>query len=131
MTTEVRVAVLAGGALGTLLRLLVAEVVGVTTFPVATLLVNLAGAYLLGRLAGSLPDASPRVRAFLGAGVLGSFTTFSALAVDVVALGFRPLLLLAYAVATVAGGLWLARLGRSHGGGVAERAEAQDVEVAP
>lgn len=131
MTTEVRVAVLAGGAIGTLLRWLVATIVGVTTFPVATLLVNLVGAYLLGRLAGSLPDASPRVRAFLGAGLLGSFTTFSAVVVDVVALGFRPFLLLVYAAATVAGGLWVARLGRDHGGVAAGRREAPDVEVAP
>ena len=131
MTTEVRVAILAGGGAGTLLRWVVAEVVGVTTFPLATLLVNLVGAYLLGRLAGSLPDASPRVRAFLGAGLLGSFTTFSALVVDVVALGFQPLLLVLYAVATVAGGLWLARLGRDQGGVAAERRAARDVGVAP
>ena len=131
MTTEVRVAVLAGGGVGTLLRWLVAEVVDVTTFPLATLLVNLLGAYLLGRLSRALPDAPASVRAFLGAGLLGSFTTFSAIVVDVVALGFRPGLLVAYAGVTVAGGIWLARLGRDHGGVSAESRAAPDAEVAP
>lgn len=115
MNTEVRLAVLVGGAIGTALRIAVAAVVPVTRFPVATLLVNLVGAYLLGRLAGAMPDAAPRVRAFVGTGVLGSFTTFSAVAVDVVALGGRPLLLLVYALATLAGGVTAARLGRDHG----------------
>lgn len=115
MSTQVRVAILVGGAVGTGLRIGVAAVVPVTSFPVATLLVNLLGAYLLGRLAGAMPDAPPRVRAFVGTGVLGSFTTFSAVAVDVVALGGQPLLLVVYALATLAGGLVLARLGRDHG----------------
>lgn len=115
MTNEVRLAVVAGGAVGTLLRVGVNAVVPVTTFPLATLLVNLLGAYLLGRLAGSMPHAPPRIRAFVGTGVLGSFTTFSALAVDVVALGHQPLLLVVYALATLVGGLTLARLGRDQG----------------
>ena len=116
MSTQVRFAILAGGAVGTGLRAAVAALVPLDTVPLATLLVNLLGAYLLGRLAGAMPDAPPRVRAFLGVGVLGSFTTFSAIAVDVVALGHRPVVLAAYALATLAGGLALARLG--HDGGV-------------
>ncbi len=115
MTTHVRLAVLAGGAVGTGLRAGVAAVLPLDAFPLATLLVNLLGAYLLGRLAGSMPDAPPRVRAFVGVGVLGSFTTFSAIAVDVVALGDRPVLLAVYAMATLAGGLALARLGHASG----------------
>lgn len=115
MSTQVRLAVIAGGAVGTGLRAVVAAVVPLDTFPAATLLVNLLGAYLLGHLAGSMPDAPPRVRAFLGVGVLGSFTTFSAIAVDVVALGHRPVLLAVYALATLVGGLALARLGQDRG----------------
>ena len=115
MQTEVRLAILLGGAVGTGLRLLVDALVPVATFPLATLLVNLVGAYVLGRLAGAMPHAPPRVRAFVGTGVLGSFTTFSAVAVDLVALGGRPLVLATYAVATLAGGLGAARLGRAQG----------------
>lgn len=115
MNVDIRFAVLAGGAVGTGLRLGVAAAVPPTTFPVATLLVNLVGAYLLGWLSGAMPEAPARVRAFVGTGVLGSFTTFSALAVDVVALGPAPLLLAVYAVATLAGGLLAARAGRGHG----------------
>lgn len=121
MDAQTRLAILLGGVGGTGLRLLVDAVVPVATFPLATLLVNLLGAYLLGRLAGAMPHAPPRVRAFVGTGVLGSFTTFSAVAVDLVALGGRPLLLVAYAMATLAGGLAAARLGRSHGVGAAAR----------
>ena len=115
MNAQVRLAVLVGGAVGTALRIGVAAVVPVARFPLATLLVNLVGAYLLGRLAGAMPDAAPRVRAFVGTGVLGSFTTFSAVAVDVVALGGQPLLLVVYALSTLGGGLVLARVGRDHG----------------
>lgn len=131
MTTEMRVAVAAGGVAGTALRMLVAQAVDVGTFPLATLLVNLAGAYALAWLAAALPHAPARVRAFLGTGLLGSFTTFSALAVDVVALGHRPLLGALYAVATLGGGLALARLGLHHGdGGGPQPAERMEPEVA-
>lgn len=126
MHTQVRLAILVGGAVGTGLRLLVDALVPVATFPLATLLVNLLGAYLLGRLAGSMPHAPPRVRAFVGTGVLGSFTTFSAVAVDLVALGGRPLLLAVYALATLGGGLLVARFGRAQG---AEAAAARPEEV--
>lgn len=115
MDVQVRLAVAAGGAVGTLLRIAVNVAVPVRVSPLATLFVNLVGAYLLGRLAGSMPDASPRARAFVGTGILGAFTTFAAVAVDVVALGHAPLLLAVYAIATLAGGLTVARLGRDQG----------------
>ena len=115
MSTQVRLAVLAGGVVGTGLRVAVAAVVPVASFPLATLLVNLVGAFALGVLAGSRPDAPPRLRAFLGTRVLGSFTTFSALAVDVVALGDRAGLLAVYALVSMAGGLALARMGVARG----------------
>lgn len=111
MTTEVRAAVLVGGIVGTLLRLLVVAVVPPDTFPLGTLLANLVGAFALAVLAGWMPDADSRLRALVGTGVLGSFTTFSAIAVDVVALGARPLASAVYVVVTLAGGLLVARLG--------------------
>lgn len=44
-------------------------------FPAGTLLVNLSGAFLLGLLAGAAGDGEARL--LLGAGLLGSYTTFS------------------------------------------------------
>lgn len=82
-------AVIAGGALGTGLRLAVDTALphGGAEFPLGTLLVNLAGAFLLGLLvARAWPVAPDWLRAGLGAGLLGSFTTFSALALSAVEL---------------------------------------------
>lgn len=56
------------------------------TFPVTTLVVNVAGAALLGYLVGRVPVRGERdeaVRLLLGTGVLGGFTTFSTVAVEV------------------------------------------------
>ena len=98
------VAVAAGGATGTLLRVLghTLRPQASGAFPWTTLGENLLGAFLLGWVAAWLlarwspghtgsrtaPQASPetlsslRARLFLTTGVLGSFTTFSALAVE-------------------------------------------------
>jgi CrcB protein len=73
----------AGGAVGALARGVVVELVPVLGWPAiaATQAVNLAGAVALGVLVGLLEVRGPRPRwrAFLGVGVLGSFTTFSTL----------------------------------------------------
>ena len=78
-----------GGAVGTALREAVALVVpGVGQLPVATLAVNILGAFLLGLLLEALvrrgPDEGRRrtLRLLLGTGLLGGFTTYSALATD-------------------------------------------------
>jgi fluoride exporter len=127
VTRELRVAVMAGGALGTLLRWVVATLVDIGAFPLATLLVNLIGAFSLAWLAGARSHASDRERAFLGTGLLGSFTTFSAIAVDMVALGGRPLLAGTYAVTTLAGGLAVAHLGLRIGRAAAPHGAAHHV----
>lgn len=44
-------------------------------FPAGTLAVNLSGAFLLGLLAGAAVEGDSRL--LLGAGLLGSYTTFS------------------------------------------------------
>jgi len=83
-------AVLVGGAIGTSARLGIDVLVphGDRGFPFSTLLINVVGAFALGVLIARLwPSASSWVKAGLGAGLLGSFTTFSALAVSLVALG--------------------------------------------
>ena len=109
-------AVLVGGAVGTALRLGIDTVIphGDTEFPVSTLVLNTVGAFALGMLVGRVWQAAPGwLRAGLGAGLLGSFTTFSALAVSLVSLtaaGFG-MLAFAYLAATLALGLAAAALG--------------------
>jgi len=80
------VAVLIGGLLGTGARLAIDTVVGQ---PISTLAINVTGSFALGLLVARLwSSAAPWLRAGLGAGLLGSFTTFSAFAVTLVELGF-------------------------------------------
>jgi CrcB protein len=85
----------AGGAIGAGARYLVhvgvARVLG-TSFPWATLTVNVLGCLLMGivvELVVLRLDGSPELRTFLAAGILGGFTTFSAFALDVEALVSR------------------------------------------
>ena len=106
-------AVLVGGMLGTALRLLLDTTVHQ---PLSTLLINVVGSLVLGFLTARVwPSAPPWLKAGLGPGLLGSFTTFSAFAVIVVRLGFSVSSVL-YVVLTVALGLAAAyaglRLGR-------------------
>lgn len=110
------VAVLLGGVIGTGLRLTLDAVLpnGDAVFPWATLLINLTGSFALGFLVARLwPSAPPWLRGGLGTGVLGSFTTFSALMVSLLTLTQAGMALLAllYLVISLAGGLALALLG--------------------
>jgi fluoride exporter len=109
-------AVLGGGAVGTGLRLAVDLALphGGAVFPVGTLLVNLVGAFALGLLVGRVwPDAPEWLRAGLGPGLLGSFTTFSALTVSAVELtaAGTVAVAVAYVAASLLGGLLAAALG--------------------
>jgi fluoride exporter len=84
-------AVIVGGMLGTGLRFAIDSLLphDPTGFPVSTLIVNVVGSLVLAYLVARVwPVAKPWLRAGLGAGMLGSFTTFSALAVSLVQLGF-------------------------------------------
>lgn len=83
-------AVFVGGMSGTALRwgadILIPH--GDTDFPMSTLLVNVVGAFALGLVVARFWTHSPDwLKAGLGSGLLGSFTTFSALMVSLVALG--------------------------------------------
>ena len=84
-------------------------------FPLATLLINLLGALLLGVLAGlvSHHGVSPDVRFVVGTGFCGGITTFSTAMVESVRLlqARQTRLAVGYLVATVAGGLAAAALG--------------------
>jgi len=114
-----------GGTAGTGLR----YVIGLTVppwdgVPVATVGINVVGAFLLGLLLELLADRSldtgwsRRIRLGVGTGVLGGFTTYSALATDTAVLaaghpgraaGYALGTVLLGAAATIAG-IWLARL---------------------
>lgn len=78
-----------GGVVGTALRLTTSLLVPtVDRVPLPTLIVNVSGALLLGFLLTWLaqrgPDEGARraVRMLVGTGVIGSYTTYSALATD-------------------------------------------------
>lgn len=112
-----------GGAIGAGLRHLVGLAALRTAgpgFPWGTLTVNLAGGLAMGLLAGWLvrDGGTEGARLFLGVGILGGFTTFSAFSLEVGLMlqrgEFAPAA--AYILASVIGsvallfaGLWLMR----------------------
>jgi fluoride exporter len=107
-----------GGALGALARWAVAEALPTAAggWPWATLLVNLTGCFLLGVLVAVLAARPPEpawVRPFLAVGVLGGYTTYSALAVEVVELVDDGAVALAagYVVLSVVGGVTAVAVG--------------------
>lgn len=111
-----------GGALGALCRWGIAEAVPAGGWPWPTLLVNLTGCLLLGVLLGLLSERRPEatgLRTFLGAGVLGGFTTFSAFSVETVDLVRSEAVLPAglYVLASVAGGVLAVAAGLRAAGG--------------
>ncbi|MCU1474674.1 CrcB family protein [Amnibacterium sp.] len=117
-------AVFAGGTVGTALRALVGLLVPpLGAVPVSTIGINVVGAFALGTLlaalAGRGPDAGRRrrTRLLLGTGVLGGFTTFSALAVDTAVLldGRRIPEAVAYGLGSVLAGMLAAALGERVG----------------
>ena len=74
-----------GGAMRHGVNLWAARMIG-PGFPVATIVVNVLGSFLMGLLAGYFafrPGVPEHVRLFLTAGILGGFTTFSAFSLDV------------------------------------------------
>jgi CrcB protein len=82
--------VIAGGAIGSLSRFLVASQVGHwlpnTRFPLGTFAVNVIGCLIAGALVEVFAftwSPSPEARALLVTGFLGGFTTFSAFSIDV------------------------------------------------
>ena len=83
----------AGGLIGAVGRYLVGTwvqgLVGSSSFPLGTLLVNVVGCLLIGVLVGlaETRDAlNAQVRLFLVVGLLGGFTTYSAFGYETVAL---------------------------------------------
>ncbi len=96
-----------GGGLGAACRFILssqmARLFG-TAFPYGTLTVNLLGGFLMGALVAWLAlrvDGGASLRAFLGVGVLGGFTTFSAFSLEVMLLIERQAWLAAAVYMTV------------------------------
>ena len=82
-----------GGAIGSIARYGSGVLVGrvwPSPFPLATMLINIAGSLAMGLLVGWLARTSPAwqadARLFVAVGVLGGFTTFSAFSLDAITL---------------------------------------------
>lgn len=115
--------VIAGGALGVAARAAIVVPFSAGAHPLVvpalTLGVNLLGSGLLGLVVGVLGDRRPRLRAFLGTGVLGGFTTYSAFAVQVVTTSSAsPVIGVVLAAVSVFGGVLCAALGLVAGHGI-------------
>lgn len=100
--------VFVGGCVGAAAReTLTAILPGDAAIPVAVLVANVLGAFLLGALLEGLGHRSDgsaaRLRLLLGTGMLGGFTTYSSLALAVAALAHEgsPWLASAYGLGTL------------------------------
>ena len=74
-----------GGAAGSMLRFLFSTWLRHSSFPLATLLVNIIGSFLIGLvIATSLrnPSFDANWKLFLATGICGGFTTFSAFSAE-------------------------------------------------
>lgn len=116
MTLRRLLLVALGGTAGTAARLGLALLIpDAGGLPLATFAVNIAGALLIGMLAARAP-ANADARVFLGTGILGGFTTYSAFAVGTVQLWAEaPVLAGAYALFTLTLGITAAALGLRFG----------------
>ena len=109
-------AVLVGGAIGTALRLLTDDLIvhHDNQFPWSTLIINILGSFVLAVLVARVwPTAPDWLKAGLGPGLVGGFTTFSAVMVSMVTLASsgRVLIALVYIVVSLVLGLGAALLG--------------------
>lgn len=104
-----------GAVIGSLARFQVSYLMqtpSATSFPWATFLVNVIGALLIG-VAACLPKimSNEARRHFVVTGVLGGFTTFSAIAVETLQLATKPVISITYVLATFAFGLAATHIG--------------------
>ncbi len=109
-------AVSAGGAVGASARYGLTAAFPHSTFDVATLVANVIGGFLIGSLMVLITEVYPGsrlIRPFLGVGVLGGFTTFSAYIIDIgrAASGGATFIAVAFAFTTLAAALLAAAAG--------------------
>lgn len=94
-----------GGFIGAISRYLLSmyiNSINSTKFPISTLIINVAGSFLIGLLTQMLTALCPdnkRLQLFLTTGILGGFTTFSTFSLETVNLYQNGLIL--YAIANV------------------------------
>ena len=104
-----------GGAIGSILRYLVTEIIPSEQMPYGTITVNLLGSMLLGLMFGVIAaDAiiNQDYVLLFGTGLLGAFTTMSAFAMDTINLTENDFSITFFYVAiTIIGSLGLAWLG--------------------
>jgi CrcB protein len=104
-----------GGALGTLFRYVLNQLILLSSFPLATMLENLVGSFLLGLLTAFVLERNIPIpwKNGLGVGFCGSFTTMSTFAADTHELFLNGTLfsLSLYVAVSLAGGMFLALAG--------------------
>lgn len=105
-----------GGAIGVAVRALLtvpfAEGAHPLVVPAITAGINIAGSFLLGLVVGGLDGRHAHLRVFLGTGVLGGFTTYSAFAVHAVTtFTAAPVVGLLLIVVSIFGGVLAAGIG--------------------
>lgn len=103
------------GMLGAMARYAVELLIHTGSFPLATLIINLTGCFLLAfvvRFLSWMPWLSSQVITLMGTGFVGSFTTFSTFTLESVQLiQSHPLIAMAYILSSIIGGLLAAILG--------------------
>lgn len=111
-----------GGAVGSILRYLVSQISLPywNHLPIGTLFVNLVGAFILGWFTTKilpLETISHAVKNGISTGIIGSFTTFSALSVEVVQLINQTLygVLFVYLFLSIVGGIGMSAVGFYYG----------------
>ena len=104
-----------GAAIGSLARLQISywfQTPSETAFPWATFTVNVFGALLIGLVASSQKIVTNENRRhFVVTGVLGGFTTFSAITVETLQLANSPIVSVTYVVGTFAIGIAATHIG--------------------
>ena len=103
------------GAIGGVFRYFLESAIHLSSgFPLATLIINLTGSFTLGFFYCLAVEKgiSERLRLGIGIGLIGGFTTFSTMSLELVQLSnHQPELALGYLFATFLGGLALVHLG--------------------
>ncbi|KXZ61916.1 putative fluoride ion transporter CrcB [Microbacterium laevaniformans] len=119
--------VILGGMIGVAIRAVVVVPLAAVdphplVVPAITLVINLLGSLLLGVIVGWFADRHPRARLFLGTGVMGGFTTYSAFAVQTLSTSSAsPYIGIILVVVSLFGGVFAAVVGLAAGRRIADR----------